>query len=89
MHEYGHYIQSQVFGLSYLFAVGVPSLISASGASQVSGEPRGVSTHDFRWYERQANRNAARYFRRHFEVDWNTEPWRGWTYETFYPRQNR
>jgi hypothetical protein len=29
MHEYGHTFDSQLFGLSYLFAIGIPS---ASGA---------------------------------------------------------
>ncbi|WP_298900882.1 RHS repeat-associated core domain-containing protein [uncultured Psychroserpens sp.] len=61
MHEYGHYVQSQIFGLSYLFAVGIPSVISAAGNGN----------HDERWYERQANRYASRYFRRHFNVDWS------------------
>ncbi|GIZ15993.1 hypothetical protein RCZ15_13810 [Capnocytophaga catalasegens] len=34
MHEYEHYIDSQAFGLSYLFAVGIPSLISAATSSE-------------------------------------------------------
>jgi len=42
MHEYGHIIDSQIFGVSYLFAVSVPSIISASNAAQVKGEPSGL-----------------------------------------------
>ena len=30
MHEYGHTIDSRILGLSYLFAIGIPSLNSAS-----------------------------------------------------------
>jgi hypothetical protein len=87
--EYGHTFDSQIFGALYLPAIGLPSLFSAAGAKQVIGEPDGVSTHDFRWYEMSANRHAARYFSRHYGIDWSTEPWRGWTYETLYPRRRR
>lgn len=82
MHEYGHYVQSQIFGLSYLFAVGIPSLISASSPRQIIGEPTGVTTHDFRRYEMQANRYAARYFGRHYNVNWTN-------LETQRPRERR
>ena len=63
MHEYGHYVQSQIFGLSYLFAVGLPSLHSA-----LTSTPE---EHHRRRYERQANRYASRYFRRNFGVEWD------------------
>lgn len=88
MHEYGHTFDSQIFGLSYLFGVGLPSAISAAGAKHVNGEASGVSTHDFRWYEMRANRHAARYFGRYYGVDWDT-PYREGTYETYYPRWRR
>ncbi|MEO1626786.1 MAG: RHS repeat-associated core domain-containing protein, partial [Bacteroidota bacterium] len=83
MHEYGHTFDSQIFGIGYLFIVGIPSLISAANATQVPGEPRGVTTHDFRWYEMRANRHAARYFGDKFGVDWGTN------FEVFYPRSRR
>lgn len=89
MHEYGHTFDSQNIGPLYLYAIGVPSAISASRARRVPGEPQGVTTHDFRWYEMSANRHAARYFGMYHGVDWNTESWRGWTYETFFPRRRR
>ncbi|MEO1022911.1 MAG: RHS repeat-associated core domain-containing protein [Bacteroidota bacterium] len=89
MHEYGHTFDSQIFGPLYLPVVGLPSLISAATSRQVPGEPPLVTTHDFRWFEMSANRHAARYFGRHYSVDWNTPIWRGWTYETFYPRRRR
>ena len=89
MHEYGHTFDSQIFGSFYLPVVGLSSLVSAGGATQVSGQPVGVSTHDFRWYEMSANRHAAGYFRKHYGINWDTEPWRGRTYETFYPRRRR
>ena len=88
MHEYGHTFDSQIFGISYLLTIGIPSIISASGASQVQGEPSGVSTHDFRWYEMKANRHAARYFGKFYGVDWLSSYRKG-TIETYYPRKRR
>jgi len=82
MHEYGHTFDSQIFGLSYLFVIGMPSLVSASNASQVDGEPYGVTTHDFRWYEMRANKHASRYFMKYYGVDWEM-------YEIFYPLRRR
>jgi hypothetical protein len=61
MHEYGHTIDSRAFGLSYLFAVGLPSIISAEGDGD----------HATYWTETRANRRAERYFRWHFNVNWN------------------
>jgi hypothetical protein len=78
MHEYGHYIDSQDFGGAYLLAIGTPSLISALNNEPAIGEPANVTTHDFRWYEMRANRNAARYF----GVSWSP-------HETNYPRKRR
>src|SRR5690606_24824652 len=52
MHEYGHTFDSQIYGLSYLFAIGIPS---SEGA---------------KWTEVRANRHAARYFGKHYGVDW-------------------
>ena len=69
MHEYGHTIQSQTWGLLYPFLVMVPSPISAANATPVAGAP-GLTTHDQRWYEMAANRYAARYFGRYFEINW-------------------
>ena len=82
MHEYGHTIDSRAFGLSYLFAVGIPSIISAANSSQVSGEPIGVSTHDFYWTETRANKRAAKYFKKYYGIDWDE-------YETYHPRIRR
>ena len=88
MHEYGHYIDSQKFGFSYLLIIGVLSVFSAGSASQVQGEPTGVTTHDFRWYERRANKNAAKYFEK-YGINWDTDLYRGYTIETFYPKKDR
>jgi len=97
MHEYGHTFQSRRWGPLYLPIIGLPSAISALTSSQVSGEPLGVTTHDFRWYEMGANRHAARYFRNHYNVDWNSQYhiwgkdylYLGTRIETFYPRKRR
>ncbi len=75
MHEYGHTFDSQIFGSFYLPIVGLPSLISAASSRPLNG---GISTHSIRWYERNANKHAARYFGKHYGVDWlNYEPPRG------------
>lgn len=89
MHEYGHTFDSRTFGLSYLFAVGMPSAVSAARSRQVDGEPEGVNTHSFRWYEMRANRHAAKYFGRYYGVDWTSEEWRGRLFEIFHPRRRR
>lgn len=68
MHEYGHTFDSQIFGLSYLFGVGLPSAVSAATSEAVGN---GLTTHDYRWYEMRANRHSARYFGRYYGVDWN------------------
>lgn len=68
MHEYGHTFQSQIWGPGYLFGIGIPSLISAATSEPIPGTM--LTTHRVRWYERQANRFAARYFGRHYGVDW-------------------
>jgi hypothetical protein len=60
MHEYGHTIDSRAFGLSYLFAIGIPSVISAGGSEYNS--TAGMYTHDYYWTETRANRRAAKYF---------------------------
>jgi RHS repeat-associated protein len=88
MHEYGHTFDSRSFGMSYLFFVGLPSLISAGSAEQVTDEISGVSTHDFKWYEMNANKHAAYYFGKYYGVDWYTRFLRG-TFETYYPRKKR
>jgi hypothetical protein len=62
MHEYGHTIDSRAFGLSYLFAIGVPSIISAAGDG---------GDHSTYWTETRANRRAEKYFRKYFNVNWN------------------
>ena len=69
MHEYGHYLQSQDYGLGYLFSVGVPSLISAMNSEKINEAP--FSTHRLSWMERSANRKAKEYFGENYGVDWN------------------
>jgi len=59
LHEYGHTFQSQRFGLSYLFAIGIPSALSANSEN-----------HDRKWYELQANRWAWKYANQHGFLDY-------------------
>lgn len=79
MHEYGHTIDSSKWGLLYLFAIGIPSAISASKVSSGSNYQ-----HQAYWTERRANRLAESYFSK-FGVDWNNQAYGGKTIVTFYP----
>jgi RHS repeat-associated protein len=68
MHEYGHTIDSRAFGISYLFAIGIPSIFSADGSTRVTGKP--YSTHDIYWTELRANRRAEKYFKKYYGISW-------------------
>lgn len=82
MHEYGHTIDGRLWGLSYLFTIGIPSIISAANASPISG--KFADTHDYTSYEMRANRKAKRYFGRYYGVSWKTK-YRSADYEAYYP----
>lgn len=85
LHEYGHTFQSLFYGPSYLLVVGMPSLWSASlKCSRVPGTF--FTSHDLRWYERQANRQAARYIHQHYGLDWSMFED---MYPRFYPKKNK
>lgn len=90
MHEYGHTIDSRKFGLSYLFAIGLPSLVSANRNQAIYGPP--FNTHQNFYTEHRANRNAAAYFGKHYGVDWNrpySRPGHDYpdtTIDNYYPR---
>ncbi len=60
MHEYGHYLQSQRFGLGYIPFIGLPSLAS---------EVFNPSSHKRFWTETYSNRLAAEYFSK-YGIDW-------------------
>ena len=71
MHEYGHTLQSRQWGLGYIFPAvtsGIDSWIN--GVSRWS-ENADFASHDIRWYETEANRKAARYFNKHYGVNWD------------------
>ena len=71
MHEYGHTIDGRKHGPSYLFAVGIPSLISAKKAKTVEFINY-TDTHDYKEYEVRANRKAEIYFWNHYGVLWDS-----------------
>ena len=54
VHEYGHYMQSQILGPLYIGVVAVPSALNVNGI--LPGD------HAYRWYEVDASRRAAHYF---------------------------
>ena len=57
-HEYGHTVDSQLWGWLYLPVVGLPSLVS-----QVLGlNPKARHRHDDFWAERRADRFGKRFF---------------------------
>ena len=57
MHEYGHYLQSQIFGPVWLLSHGIPSLVSAMKSSHNDDY-----NHNEYWTERDANWKAIGYF---------------------------
>ena len=80
MHEYGHYLDSQVYGLSYLFVIGVPSIFSAMGSHKVTewkgkeldiNAATAIYSHDLRKYEMRANKRAKGYFGRYYGIDFD------------------
>lgn len=54
VHEYGHYIQGQIYGGLFIPLIGGPSLMSAMGI----GGPQ----HDKRWFEVDASKKGGKYF---------------------------
>ncbi len=65
MHEYGHYIQSQKLGFSYLFKVGIPSLKSFN---------KDPDNHHNQSYEVNANIEAYNYFKKKTNyIEWDFE----------------
>ncbi|MDR2836888.1 MAG: hypothetical protein LBV69_12005 [Bacteroidales bacterium] len=68
-YEYGHYLDGMRWGPIYLFAIGMPSIISGGKATSLSAPP--FTTHRSYWTERRANRRAKKYFEKHLGIDWN------------------
>ena len=69
MHEYGHTIDSKRKGLSYLFTVGIPSILTA--ASEIKVNKGNDYLHHYMPYETRANRLARDYFAKHYGVNWS------------------
>ncbi len=57
VHEYGHYIQSQILGPIYLKNIALPSLISAAIGEKLTG-----IEHSSRWFEVMASCLGAKHF---------------------------
>jgi len=87
MQEFGHYLDSRVWGPLFSFAVGIPSAISAGSSDYLSTAP--YSTHHYYWTEKRANRKAADYFGKYHNVDWFNDTFvyrnNNHTYEEVYP----
>lgn len=63
-HEFGHVLQSRIYGPSYIFAIGVPSLFSASTNS--------YEEHMNQWFEQDANKRSLEYWKKGgISVKWN------------------
>ena len=67
MHEYGHYLQSQLFGPLYLFSHGITSFVDAMKSEHIKGT--NYKTHDFYWTEIDANKRAKKYFVENEELE--------------------
>ena len=79
MHEYGHYIQSQILGPLYLPSVGLYSLFQTginSGLTVKYKNQSGIPRSRFAWTETWANRMSARYFKEHEGIDWENDRYR-------------
>ena len=74
MHEYGHYIDSQAFGPTYLPIIGLFSLFSAAREDK-EGTPGGNkrNVHNSYWTETRANRNASGYFGKYYGTIWSSD----------------
>ena len=89
MHEYGHTIDSKIFGISYLFAIGIPSAKSIKNSEFITewdGEeaynPHKLTTHKVFWTEMRANRKAASYFEKHYGVKWEGDDFKHYPLRT-------
>ena len=72
-HKYGHYIQSQTFGIFYLSRYGIPSLLNC----------RGQKDHRYHPVEQDANIRAFKYFNKYidnssFSWDFKIHPIKGY-----------
>jgi len=66
MHEYGHTVQSCLWGVLYLPVVGLTSLLD-----ELYDQWRRRNTHEHIAVERMANRHSASYFSRRYGVVWD------------------
>ena len=57
-HEYGHYIQSQMYGVLYLPIVAIPSVVDFYAVDEAFN----LNLHDRRWYEAEASQLGGNYF---------------------------
>ena len=88
MHEYGHTIDSRRKGPFYLLFTAVPSIISVLSDKMVYEKPS-IPVHNIRYHEMIANKHAKKYFGTHYNVNWDTDQYKGYSYEMFYPTIKR
>lgn len=78
-HEYGHYLQSQAWGLAYLSRGALPSLFDTFGRK---------GDHKFHQIEQDANMRAFKYFNKNVEgfyqseADWRNYSGNGWNFKS-------
>lgn len=73
MHEFGHTIQSQVWGPIYgLFIAPISGLDCwpGKGDTEPWKDNPYFRKHSIRWYETGANRYAANYFENYYDIEW-------------------
>jgi hypothetical protein len=66
LHEYGHYIDSRIWGPLYLTVVGYESLYSAATSKKVYYNGNIIESHKTKWYEKSASSKAKKYLKKHF-----------------------
>jgi hypothetical protein len=80
INKINHYLDSRRNGLGYLSNIGLPSLLSANRDKR-----HGTNYHHNYWAEKRANRYAKKYFSKYYGVDWDTDTYKGYTFEYLYP----
>lgn len=78
-HEYGHTIQSRLFGILYIPRIGIPSLVSQILEHKYS---ESFHNHNITWFEIQANQLGFEYLSQNEPQSLITRMWR----DDLYPR---
>ena len=96
MHEYGHYLDSQKFGLMYIPVIGTVSVLGRIGTDHQIEEWKGEAVYNewylkrnqVLWSELRANENARKYFEKRYKERGFMWDWENDTNFHHYPTKN-